>query len=103
MSYQAVPLGSAEGAKSPEPTVFTIHVEKIRLFSYCSFWGFVIFAAIMSSIFTWPNMSCVKEGVEMSGMDCADLIAVFGTNNVSNRRIIHSSIINPHTTSHTII
>eukprot|EP00573_Skeletonema_grethae_P001703 CAMPEP_0201687706 /NCGR_PEP_ID=MMETSP0578-20130828/1643_1 /ASSEMBLY_ACC=CAM_ASM_000663 /TAXON_ID=267565 /ORGANISM="Skeletonema grethea, Strain CCMP 1804" /LENGTH=236 /DNA_ID=CAMNT_0048171877 /DNA_START=194 /DNA_END=904 /DNA_ORIENTATION=+ len=26
-------------------------------------------------------MSCIRDGKEMSGMDCADLIAVFGTNN----------------------
>ena len=99
-TYQAVPLGSAEGG--PKPTVFTIHVEKIRLIAYCAFWGFVIFAFIVSKIFTWPNMSCIRDGKEMSGMDCADLIAVFGTNNVSNRQIMHSSIITPHTTFHTI-
>jgi len=85
-SYQAVPLGAAEGPKSPKPTILTIHVEKIRLIAYIAFWGFAAFAIIVSKLFVWPTMSCDRDGEPAFGKDCTDLKTWFGTNNVSKLR-----------------
>jgi len=82
MSYQAVPLGTADGPKAPKPTILTIQVEKLRLISYFGFWGFVAFSVIVSKITVFPYMSCVIDGVDKFGTDCTDLKRVFGFNNI---------------------
>eukprot|EP00574_Skeletonema_japonicum_P013789 CAMPEP_0201713642 /NCGR_PEP_ID=MMETSP0593-20130828/407_1 /ASSEMBLY_ACC=CAM_ASM_000672 /TAXON_ID=267983 /ORGANISM="Skeletonema japonicum, Strain CCMP2506" /LENGTH=290 /DNA_ID=CAMNT_0048202817 /DNA_START=86 /DNA_END=958 /DNA_ORIENTATION=+ len=81
-SYQAVPLGAAEGAKSPKPNTFTINVEKIRLIAYIAFFGMVGFSIVCSNVFVWDNFTCEIDGQAESGKVCSDLMQVFGRENI---------------------
>lgn len=84
VEYQSVAKAEA-GLPERIPTVYTFHVEQLRLFAYISFWGMCLFAIIVSTFTVTPYLGpCpLNEGDEPTyGMHCSVLMGAFGFNNI---------------------